>query len=174
MTQPEYVPLQPADKVRPTETLPPARSWRPERPGDLAGPDRPSGGLFGTPGPDSGYGLKLASDVAASLALSAGEHRSDVEAALFAVGSKRAALFGRAPVRADFATAATILGFWVGAPADLVAWRRVLVAGAGHSYADARMVAAAVPESTLRLRPESLPERLAADWRALVAAEPVS
>lgn len=170
MTQPEYVPLSLGDKVRRTETLPPAGPWLPVRPGDLVGPDRPSGGMFGTPGPDSGYGLKLAKTVIAGLRLPADEDHDDALAGLFAVGTKRSSIFGRAPIIHDFQLAAILLGFWVGAPAGLVEMRKQLLAGAGHDYTHAREVAAKIPEATLRMKPESVPERLANDWRSLFNA----
>lgn len=168
MTQPEYVPLATADKVGATETLPPPQSWTATRPGDLVGPGLPGGARFGSPGPDLGYGLKLVRTVVAGLTFEKGEHRHDVEAALFAVGCKRASVFGRAPVIHDFQLAAALFGFWVGAPADLVALRRSLFDGAGHDYNRQRAVADKVPEATVRLNPASVPERVAADWRALL------
>lgn len=170
MTQPEFVPLAHADKVRATETLPPAKSWRSDRPGDLSGPGLPVGDKFGSPAPDLGYGLKLVRTVVAGLSLTHDDHAADVEAALFAIGCKRASIFGRAPVIHDFAMAATLFGFWVGAPVGLVSARRALFAGAGHEYSHQRKVADAVPETTLRLNPGSVVERLAADWSALIPA----
>jgi hypothetical protein len=88
----------------------PARRWSARRPGDPAGPEQvPWGGAFGTPGPDTGYALRLLVD--RPLALAEGERRADAEQMVAALMAARASLLGRAPVAADADVAELMLGF---------------------------------------------------------------
>ncbi len=167
MAQPEFVPVIPSERVRRADRLPPAVEWRAERPADQHGPGRPVGTHLGTTGPDLGYGLKLARRFAERLQLTPGISAADATAGCFAVGTKRSALFGRAPVIYDFELAFTLWGFLDGAPADLVEARRPLFESCSHRYWDQRGIADAVPESTLRLTPKDIGQRLAG-WRSLL------
>lgn len=170
MPQPEYVPIRAADEVRPVERLPAPRRWKPDRPADALPGATPSSlrGL-GRPGPDQGYGLLLSRRFAGRLELTPGESEDDAMAACVGVALKRAALFGRAPVLADLELAFTLFGYLGDAPEDLVAARRELLLGAHHSYWQARQVADAVPDETLRLTPARARERLGS-WRELLPA----
>jgi hypothetical protein len=80
---------------------------------------------------------------------------------------RRSALFGRAPVIHDLTLAFTLWGFLEGAPADLVTARSPLFRSASHHYRVQRAIADCVLESTLRLTPEQVGERLAG-WRDLL------
>lgn len=171
MTQPDYVPLVDADRVRPVERLPPADSWRPDRPADLVTPGMPVGNRLGSHGPDLGYGLKLARALLDKIVVPAGESAEDAVAGCFAVGSKRSSLFGRAPVIYDFELAYTLWGFMPGAPRDLVEFRRPLFSGAAHHYDHQREIADRVPPETLRLAPTDVKAQLGS-WRTLVHADP--
>jgi hypothetical protein len=168
MAQPDYVPTSLADRVRKDEVLPPALGWRADRPGDQRGPDRAEGRRLGQPSPDGGYGLKLARSMKDRLQLTEGIEAEDAVAGCFQVGTKRAALFGRAPVIHDLELAFTLWGFLGSAPADLVAARKPLFAGCAHSYGDQRDICDAVPDATLRLTPAAVRERLP-QWRSLLA-----
>jgi len=88
------------------EPAAPAR-WSPQRPGDFVSPDEvPWGGVFGTPGPDTGFAYKIVKN----LDLPGGAHRrSDIEAVLVAVMSARASSIGRAPTAADAPVAIDLL-----------------------------------------------------------------
>ena len=168
MPQPDYVPLRPSERVRPSERLPVPDEWTTDRPAEITTPFQPTGKKLGSAGPDQGYGLKLARHFADRLKLSDREHTEDAVAGCLAVGLKRAALFGRAPVVYDLELAYTVFGFLGDAPADLVAARAHLFEAAGHHYEDQRAIADAVPESTLRLTPAQVSERMA-DWKSLVS-----
>jgi hypothetical protein len=169
MAAPEYVPVAPSDLPRRGEALPPD-TWKAERPGDLV--FQPRGPRFGTPGPDQGYGLKLAKRFADKLVLK-GERAVDVVAGGLGVGLKRAASFGRAPVIHDFDFAYSLFGFLDEAPADLVDFRKHLFAGAGHGYWDQREVCDTVPDQTLRLSPADVREAVrAGSWRGLLREPP--
>lgn len=167
MAQPEYVPAVPSQRVRKADRLPPAVEWRARRPADQQGPGRPAGAHLGTSGPDLGYGLKLAHRFADRLELTEGISAEDATAGCFAVGAKRSAVHGRAPVIYDFELAFTLWGFLGGAPADLVVARRPLFNACSHHYWDQRGIADAVPETTLRLAPKDVARQLPA-WRSLL------
>ncbi|NNC91610.1 MAG: hypothetical protein HKN80_03865 [Acidimicrobiia bacterium] len=101
------IPLE--DLPRATSGPAPARRWKAARPGDLHAPaDVPWGGPFGTPGPDTGYALKLASE--ASFDLEAGESRANVQSVLLLIMSARASRFGKAPSSDDLAWSLMVLG----------------------------------------------------------------
>ena len=166
MAQPEYVPLSSADRVRPAERLPPHGGWRQTRPAELISPTRPSGRYMGAPGPDQGYGLTLAKRFEDRLELTPADHAADAIVGCAAVGMRRAALFGRAPVIYDMELAYTVWGFLGGAPPDLVEFRVPLFQGASHDYFDQRVIVDRVAESTLRSTPEQV-RQLLSDWRSL-------
>ncbi|MDQ1395836.1 MAG: hypothetical protein QOG64_1095 [Acidimicrobiaceae bacterium] len=167
MTQPDYVPIKASDRVRPAERLPPAGSWRPDRPGDLRTPGMPTGPRLGHQGPDLGYGMKLARRFADRLVLSEGESVDDAVAGCFSVGCKRSSLFGRGPVIYDYELTFTVWGFLGKPPADLVAFRKPLFQGADHHYEVQRDIADHTPESTLRLSPAEVAARMS-EWRTLL------
>lgn len=167
MAQPDYVPTQAADRVRRDEKMPAPSQWWADRPADHASPGQPEGRRMGTPAPDGGYGLKLARRLAPRLRLTEGISEEDAVAGIFAVGLRRAGLFGRAPVLADFQLAATIWGFLDQAPPDLVARRRPLFSGCGHDYWAQRDIADSVPEATLRMAPAEV-EHVYPDWARLL------
>lgn len=171
MTQPEYVPVTGADRVRESEQMPAPRHFVPTRPAEIRRGDQPRGRAFGQPGPDLGYGLKLARRFRDRVRLAPGEHAEDAVSGCYAVGTKRASLFGRAPTIYDFELAYTLWGFLGGAPPDLVAFRTPLFQGAAHHYWDQRAIADRVPEETLRLTPAQVAQRLS-DWRRLLVVEP--
>ncbi|HUQ39561.1 MAG TPA: hypothetical protein VM030_05360 [Acidimicrobiales bacterium] len=166
MTQPDHVPVAPADRVRQLERLPAPSRWRADRPGDITGV-QPVGPGLGVPGPDQGFGLKLAHRFATKLQLVAAEHTEDAVVGCLGVGLRRAALFGRGPVIYDFELAYDLWGFLGGAPADLVEFRRPLFEAVAHDYARQRDIVDLVPEATLRLTPMEVHQRLA-DWKTLL------
>jgi hypothetical protein len=58
--QQQNIPITLADLPRATAKPAAPRQWRPDRPGDITSPQQmPWGGAFGTPGPDTGYALRL-------------------------------------------------------------------------------------------------------------------
>jgi hypothetical protein len=112
--------------------------------------------------------LKLAKRFVPRLQLSEGESAADAVAGCFAVGSRRAAGFGRAPVVYDMEFGYTLWGFLGGADDELIDLRRRLFPGAAHHYEQQRAVADLVNEETLRLTPAQVAERLS-EWRTLLA-----
>jgi len=167
VAQPDYVPVIPSERVRRDDRLPAHGGWRTDRPDDPHGPAHRQGARLGTTGPDLGYGLKLARRFIDRLVLTEAVSAEDAVAGCFAVGTKRSAIFGRAPVIYDFELAFTLWGFLGIAPADLVVARRPLFNACSHQYWDQRDIADACPESTLRLTPAQVRERLPS-WRSLL------
>ena len=170
MAQPNHVPLSADERVRGAETLPPPEAWQTDRPGEIKNLMPPRGPRFGSPGPDGGYGLKLAKRVAERAKLQQGEHLEDAIAGCFAVGSKRAALFGRGPIITDFEVAFAVWGFLDLVPADLGRFRKELFAGAAEHYQDQRTIVDVVRDTTLRMTPDMVRERLQG-WRDLFHVE---
>jgi len=173
MAAPRHIAEDPVRSARSYTSAPHVPDgWRADRPGELQGP-QPWGTRMGTPGPDSGYALTLANRVADDLTLADGEHRADVVAGLAAVASKRAASYGRAPVRHDVEVAATIWGYrsTVSEP-ELVELRRRVFEGVAnpHHYEELRALADLVPEAALRQTPTAIAEAHAADWRSALEA----
>ena len=170
MPQPDYVPLFDDSKVRPAERLPVADHWMPDRPGEIPAAGPPIGRHLGSTGPDQGYGLKLARQMLAKAQLAEGEHGEDVMAGCVAVGLKRAAMFGRAPVVYDMELAYGVWGFLDAAPAELVALRGPLFQGAAHDYWTQRDIVDRVKEDTLRLAPAEARKQVNV-WRELLNAD---
>jgi hypothetical protein len=158
-----YVPERLEDAPRqepnlaPGVKMPPARSWRADRPVDLRA-GQPRGTLLGSPGPNVGYALTLASRVRDRLVLAAHEHIDDATAVVAELAMKRAAGFGRAPVMPDIEVAMTLLGYRGDLDDDFAAWRARAVRGAHHEYRERRRLVDAVPEDVLRLAPERVGE----------------
>jgi hypothetical protein len=170
MTQPNFVPITENDQVRPAYRLRTPRDWRAGRVADLRGPESPRGRELGVPGPDQGYALLLAHTMFEDkLELTDGITVEDALVGCSEVASRRAALFGRAPVAKDIELALVLYGFLGGAPADLVAWRAPLFQAAAHHYNQQRSIVGAVAEETLRLSTDQIRGRLSS-WRSMVEA----
>ena len=167
MTQPDHVPMQATDRVRPSAVLPPPGRWYLDRPGEQLDLEPPTGPRFGSTGPDLGYGLKLARRFADRLQLTEGEHAEDAIAGAFACGCRRASHFGRAPVIYDMEWAFGMWGFLGGAPDDLIAWRRPLFRGAAEHYWDQREIVDAVKVDALKLSPAQVRDRIT-NWKDLL------
>lgn len=169
MTQPDHVPLQASDRVRPSALLPAPKGWFLERPAEQSTLGPPAGPRFGATGPDLGYGLKLARRFESRLELAAGEHLEDAVAGCFGCGSRRAASFGRAPVIYDMEWAYTLWGYLGPAAPDLVAFRIPMFRGAAEDYWDQREIADAVRPDTLRLTPVQVREKVSSGaWQELL------
>ena len=173
MSAPHFVPTSPIAKVRSYQSPPRRdRSWVADRPGDLGDEGQPVGEQLGVPGPDQGYAYKLVAEFAGKVFTADGEHDDDVVAGVIAVATKRAGLFGRAPIMHDLRVGFAVWGYLdEGPPADLVALRRKLFAEVSnpHHYRELRAVADAVPNETLRLGPDEVASRHSQGWRALLS-----
>lgn len=154
---------------RPVSHPDPARRWSPTRVGELDSPESvPWGGRYGTPGPDTGFVLKLLSGREYQLA--EGERHADTAAAVAALAAARASHFGRAPVVVDVRVAELLLGLDTrGIPeatilaleADRPGW----VTGLSRHPHEAGELVAAVPRDILALGPDAVRARMVAEGR---------
>jgi hypothetical protein len=167
VTQPSFVPIVEADQVRGGYRLEVPAIWTQSRPSELRSTRPPKGRLFGSPGPDQGYALKLARRFEDRVNLVPGESAEDAIAGCTAVAMRRAAGWGRAPVVHDLEFAFTLWGFFDGAPADLIGARAPLFRSASHHYTAQRDIASAVRDDALVLSPGTVAARLD-DWRDLL------
>jgi hypothetical protein len=149
VAQPTFVPVPDTDRVRPSIPAPIPTKPRTNRPGELRSPTVPHGKGVGATGPDQGYALSLASRLAPRLRLADGEDRHDVARGIALLGSRRAALGGRAPCSYDLEAAASLFGYLGDAPEDLVAYRRPLFKGVCHSYESQRALVDSVTDDVL-------------------------
>ncbi len=173
MTQPDYVPLQAPDRVRPSDRLSTPTAWTADRPADLVDMRLPEGHKFGTAGPDQGYGLKLAKRFEDRIVVVDGEDRHDAVAGCFACGTRRSARFGRAPVIYDMEWAYTLWGYLGQPAAELVAWRVGLFRGAAHHYWDQRTIVDSVAAATFALPPDRVLETASGpEWASLFDRRP--
>ncbi len=166
MAAPDYVPVPLSDRPREPLGMPPNYRWKADRPADLQR-GQPRGRNLGDPGPDQGYALKLAEIIEPRIVVADGESVHDAQAGCGALALRRASIYGRAPVIHDLELAFRLWGFFEGAPADLVDYRRPLFAGAAHHYLHQRHIADTVPEATLRMTPPAVAARLD-EWRELL------
>ncbi len=147
---------------------PPARSWRADRPGDLAASagrsHQPGGTLKGRPGPNVGYGYTLAERAHDRFRLAPHEDLHDAMSVVAETGMKRAAAFGRAPVMPDIEFALALLGYDGSADDSFAAWRARAVHNAGHDYLARRTIVDAVPDALLAATGADLATDIAA-WR---------
>jgi hypothetical protein len=129
-------------------------NWTTSRPAELTVPAVRRGRGVGTPGPDSGFALRLAKRFGHELRLGEGESEHDVLVGVALVAAKRAALFGRAPSVYDVRLALNLWGFLDDAPAELRASRKAAFSGVAHDYVVQRALVDSVSEEALRMTPE--------------------
>jgi len=166
MTQPTFVPIAEADQVRPARHLHVPGPWTASRPAEATGPVVSRGRTMGTPGPDSGFALRLAKRFEDELQLDEGESAHDVLLGVALVAAKRAALFGRAPCVYDVRFALDLWGFLedtgsAQAASDRGATRRAAFSGISHDYVAQRALVDSVTEEALRRTPDDKPSRRA-------------
>jgi len=153
MAAPDYVP-KPLDELVRTYSSPPRRneSWLADRPGELQG-RQPAGPRLGSPGPDQGYALHLARIYEGRLVLGAGESEADALAGCLAIGMRRSALFGRAPILGDLKLALTFWGFLGPVADELQAIRSQVFAAvaSSHHYFERRAIVDAITDDVLRM-----------------------
>jgi hypothetical protein len=166
MTQPTFVPIAEADQVRRARHLHVPGPWTASRPADATGPVVRRGRTVGTPGPDSGFALRLAKRFEGELQLDVGESADDVLLGVALVAAKRAALFGRAPCVYNVRFALNLWGFLGDAGGaqgasdkneDRRAIRKAAFSGVSHDYVAQRALVDSVTEEALRRSPDEKP-----------------
>ncbi len=156
MTQPTFVPIAEADQVRPARHLQVPGAWTTSRPAELTVPVRSRGRGTGTPGPDSGFALRLAKRFEHDLKLTEGESEHDVVLGVALIAAKRAALLGRGPCVHDVRVALDLWGLLDVVPAERAATRRAAFSGVGHDYVVQRALVDSIDEDTLRRSPDDV------------------
>ena len=140
MTQPTFVPIAEADQVRPARHLHVPGSWTQSRPAEVVGPVHPRRPAMGTPGPDSGFALRLANRFGHELKVGRASRSTTSCSAWRSLAAKRSALFGRAPSIYDVQFALNLWGFLDDAPPELVASRRMMFSSISHDYVAQRQL----------------------------------
>lgn len=119
MAQQPNIELSEAVRPRPVPSPGPAVRWRKDKPGIPDGPDDvPTGGMFGTTGPDPGWGLRI---------LRMAKLPDDdprLPQVLEGLVLTRSAELGRAPVLEDVDAGLALLGYGYEAPAAVLERRR--------------------------------------------------
>ena len=155
MGQQPNVDVDSSDLPRLIPDTDPPRRWRPTRPGVIVRPEQmPWGGAFGTPGPDTGWALKLVR--AAELP----DRSEGLEFVLAALMAARASHFGRAPLPEDLEVAMILAGFGDGVPADFVERRERWIEATSHERSPGRAAVADIDPDLLELKPEWIKRRL--------------
>jgi hypothetical protein len=135
---------------------------------------QPVGPRLGAQGPDQGFALTIAERLAPRIELQGRERLDDAIRGCVGIALRRASLYSRAPVVHDLTIAFTMWGFLDPSPPDdLIARRPQLFEGVGdvgHHYAEGRVIADLVPESTLRMTPDEVAAAYPARWRELTGA----
>lgn len=170
VSAPSYVPRDPSQRVR-RYTSPPRRndSWTGDRPGDVSG-GQPSGHLLGSQGPDQGFAYHLVDHVG-DLHLGRVQ-RDDAVSGCVAIGMKRAAAFGRAPVVWDVKVGFGIWGFLdPSADPELVGLREELFSEIHnpHHYVERREVVDLSSTEVLKRPHTAILADYEADWRRNLA-----
>lgn len=167
MAAPEYIPIDVTDDPR-VYGSPPRREepWDALRPGEVIHTGQPMGPMLGYQGPDLGYARLLADDMADELVLAPGEDIEDVKAGISAIAMRRAALFGRGPMKPDLIVAASAWGFLSKPSGELVELRRAHFPEISvlHQWVRRQRVVDMVPESLLRRSHKEVRDD---DWKQL-------
>ena len=144
----------------------PERRWTPTRPGEITSPaDTPSGGSFGRPGPDTGWGLRMV----AAAPFDRGRRPGDLERLLAALVGARASMARRGPTAEDVEVALSLAGLHDayaeggGAPERLTGVREHWLDEMAHDPWPGRSALDAIPADLLLSRPEEVRARLRAD-----------
>ena len=127
---------------------PPPEFSRPAKAGLVRDPRARAGANYGTPAPDAGYALGLASREVSRLDFAHEHDRHDVVVGVALVAAKRASLVGRGPTRDDVTL--VLEHFALTSPVGRAA--SAPFAGLAHSYVAQRRFVDAVSEADLRPR----------------------
>lgn len=149
MAQQPNLEFDPAARPRDVPRPDPALRWKPsDRPGMITRPGEvPRGEGFGTPGPDTGWALRLIdrADIP--------QRSKNLDRVLAALMGARAASFGRAPTTEDLEVALILTGLADGLPDHLHTRREQWVDAAAHDRPPGRTALAEVGTDLLRAKP---------------------
>lgn len=151
MAQQPNVESTEAHKPRVTLEPGPAVKWRSSKPGIPAGPaDVPSGGGFGSAGPDPGWALKLVAN--ANLP---GDD-PDLGAVVTGLVLARASASGRAPIPGDIDVALVLCGYFEDASPALVERRERWIAAVPHDKRPGQTAVADVDRELIVAQPDQI------------------
>lgn len=140
-----------AEKPRKTPETPPARSWRPTKPGVITSPDQvPTGGRFGIAGPDAGWALHLLSITELP------DTDPNLRGVLAGLMTARAAALGRAPMKEDLEVALVLCGYGFEAPPELVAKRERWKAAVSHEARPGETAVSEIDRELILNKPEQV------------------
>lgn len=137
------------------------RRWTPTRPGEITSPaDMPSGGSFGRPGPDTGWGLRMIR----AASFDRGRRPRELEKLLCALVGARASHARRGPTRQDVEAALSLVGLHEeqseGTPEGLAERREGWLDAVSHDPWPGRTALASIPVDLLTDAPERVRARL--------------
>lgn len=142
------------------------RRWTPRRPGEITSPtEMPSGGSFGRPGPDTGWGLRMIR----AATFDRGRRPDDLESLLSALVGARASRARRGPTWEDVDVALSLVGLHEdydpsGEPASrLAGLRERWLDALAHDPWPGRSALAVIPVDILDDKPARVRERLLAE-----------
>ena len=140
------------------------RRWTPSRPGEITSPsDMPSGGSFGRPGPDTGWGLRMIRVAS----FDRGRRPGELEKLLCALVGARASHARRGPTRRDVEAALSLLGLHEAdeerPPEGLAEIRESWLDAAAHEPWPGRTALASIPTDLLMDAPDRVRARLRAE-----------
>jgi hypothetical protein len=152
MGQQPNIEVTEAERPRPTPQPPPAGRWRPDiKPGIPTSPDEvPSGGLFGTPTPDGGWGLRLINQ--ADLP----DDDPNLRAVIAALAIARAGALGRGPVPEDIEVALALTGYGYEAQEEVTERRERWMAAVPHEVRPGQTAVGEVDRDLLVEKPDQV------------------
>lgn len=151
MAQQPNVEITAAEKPREVPHPGVAVEWRADKPGLPLGPDDiPGGGLFGSTGPDPGWGVKMVKQ--ADLP----DDDPNVRRVLTGLVMARAAAFGRAAIPEDLEAALALSGYDDDPPEWVVERRDRWVENSPHEQRPGASAVAEVEKATLMMSLERL------------------
>jgi len=151
MGQQPNIELTEREKPRPVPEPPAPTRWRPTKPGLITSPEQvPSGGGFGSPGPDAGWALHLLAGAALP------EDDPRLRGVLQGLMTARAAALGRGPTKEDLEVALALCGYGYDAPAKVVERRKRWMSAVPHEQRPGHVAAADVDRDLLVSKPEQV------------------
>jgi hypothetical protein len=151
MAQQPNVDITEAERPRQVLEPGPAVKWRSGKPGLADGPaDVPSGGWFGAPGPDPGWGLWLLSHTTLP------DDDPRLSKVVSGLALARAAASGRAPIPEDIDVALALCGYGLEARADIVERRSRWLDATAHETRPGETAVSEVDKDLLVNKPEQV------------------
>ncbi len=158
MGQQPNIELTEAEQPRQSLDTAPARRWRPTKPGLITSPEQnPSGGAFGSTGPDAGWAYRILRHYELP------SDDPDLKSVVAALTMARAGSSGRAPVREDIEVALIFCGFWENAPKYLKERLERWLDAVPHDVRPGQTAVADVDAEDLVRKPEQIRYTLTRD-----------